>query len=345
MGEYKGVYEDRGKCRIIWREGRRRRSLTLDIPYSPAGIAKAYRIREHHIDAFRKGGEYRGQEPTFFKLAQVRLDTANLTPESRRTQKVYLNRYWAPFFDMPVSSIRYDDLLELTQVKLSPKTIKMILSAGSPVFALAIKSGWRTDNPAKLLSSEIRLEKRLIDPFTREERDTILDSLNQPQQHLFYAIRFYCGLRPSEAIALTWHDYRDNSFRVTKGRVRGNDGTTKTKTERIVPVHPYVQKILAATPRRFNDPHIITNQYGQGYRSATRLSDAFSRTLKRCGIRYRSPYNVRHTCATMMLEAGMKPAYCAKVLGHSLQMFFQVYADWIDKDESEAQAKIWGEIR
>ncbi len=43
-------------------------------------------------------------------------------------------------------------------------------------------------------------------------------------------------------------------------------------------------------------------------------------------------------------EAGMKPAYCAKVLGHSLQMFFSRYADWIDKDESEVQAKIWAEF-
>jgi|TARA_B100000959_G_C14512463_1_gene431873 hypothetical protein len=40
----------------------------------------------------------------------------------------------------------------------------------------------------------------------------------------------------------------------------------------------------------------------------------------------------------------MKPAYCAKVLGHSLQMFFSRYADWIDKDESEVQAKIWAEF-
>jgi len=42
-----------------------------------------------------------------------------------------------------------------------------------------------------------------------------------------------------------------------------------------------------------------------------------------------------------MLVSGMKPAYCAKQLGHSPEMFFRVYADWIDKDESEVQADIW----
>ena len=89
----------------------------------------------------------------------------------------------------------------------------------------------------------------------------------------------------------------------------------------------------------------MTTQHGVGYVSGNNLSKSFSTTLKRLNIRYRSPYNVRHTCATMMLEQGMKPAYCAKVLGHSLEMFFNVYADWIDKDESDAQAKLWASIQ
>jgi hypothetical protein len=47
----------------------------------------------------------------------------------------------------------------------------------------------------------------------------------------------------------------------------------------------------------------------------------------------------------MMLEAGMKPGYCASKLGHSKEMFWKVYADWTDKDESEVQRKIWAAIK
>jgi hypothetical protein len=42
-------------------------------------------------------------------------------------------------------------------------------------------------------------------------------------------------------------------------------------------------------------------------------------TLKRLGIRHRPQYNTRHTYATMMLMAGMKPAFCAGQMGHSVE--------------------------
>ena len=40
-----------------------------------------------------------------------------------------------------------------------------------------------------------------------------------------------------------------------------------------------------------------------------------------------------------MVKAGDGGAYCAKALGHSLQMFFTTYADWIDRDETKIHEK------
>ena len=347
---FEGVYEANGKCYIKWQEGKKRRSKALNFAYTKAGIEKAYKIRAQLIKAYQQGfaEEDRGPAPTFQELAQTRLDTAPLTKETRRTQKSYLNNYWIPpFADARIDTIQYTDLLsEFTDVingSVEPKTAKHIFSAGSAVFKLAIKSRWRVDNPVELISEEVSLEKKKIDPFTREERAQILDSLDE-HQHLFYAIRFFTGMRPSEVIALRWSDYRNGTFSVTKARVRGVDGLTKTKTERDVPVHPFVRKLLSATPRQLHDNHILVNQHQVSYQSADHLAKTFTATLKKLGIRHRSPYNVRHTAATMMLEAGMKPAYCAKILGHSLQMFFSRYAEWIDKDESETQARIWADF-
>jgi integrase len=341
-----GVHEDRGRCRIIWNEDGSRRSVTLKIPYSPTGIKRAAKIRAQYIKSAKQGEREAGQAPTFGKLCQTRLNTGAFSPETRRTTKSYLNNYWSPIFHLPVDAVQYSDLLDLfSDLEKAPKTIKHILTAGSGVFELEIKSNWRTDNPAKLYSKDVKLVKREVDPFTSEERDLVLDAL-EPNHHLFYAIRFYAGLRPSEAIALRWSDYKDGKFKITKGRVRGNNSsTTKTKVERTVPVHPFIQDLLKKIPRQLHDDHIVVTQHGKGFRSATRLSDAFVRAMKQQNVRYRTPYNVRHTCAVMMLEANMKPAYCAKVLGHSLEMFFRVYAGFIDKDESEIQANIWSSIK
>ena len=58
-------------------------------------------------------------------------------------------------------------------------------------------------------------------------------------------------------------------------------------------------------------------------------------TLKVLGIRYRRPYNMRHSYATAMLMAGMTPAFCAKQLGHSVEMFLRTYSKWLDGEQNE----------
>lgn len=335
-----GVRENNGKCLIRWSYKGQRFSQQTEFPYTPVGIRKASNVRRHIL----KGMSERSPTkiPTFGELAQTRLDTASFTPSTRRMQKTYLNNYWREFFTWPVDSIQYADILHLTKVNRAPKTITHILSVGSGVFRLAVKSGYRSDNPALQLSAEVKIPKAEIDPFTAEERDAILKKL-VGNHKLFYAIRFFCGLRPGEVICLQWEDYREGQFKIRRSRWRGHEGTTKTKKERTVPVHPVVRKMLQQAPRSL-EGHILSTPLGKPYGSADHFTEPFVKAMEELGIRYRSPYNCRHTCATMMLEAGMKPGYCAKALGHSLQMFFSRYAGWIDRDEMERQARIWETI-
>jgi integrase len=42
---------------------------------------------------------------------------------------------------------------------------------------------------------------------------------------------------------------------------------------------------------------------------------------------------MRHSYATAMLMAGMTPAFCAKQLGHSVEVFLNTYAKWLDGDQ------------
>ena len=52
--------------------------------------------------------------------------------------------------------------------------------------------------------------------------------------------------------------------------------------------------------------------------------------LKALGIRYRRPYDMRHTYATAMLMAGVNPALGAKQMGHGIDIFLKTYSKWID---------------
>ena len=53
----------------------------------------------------------------------------------------------------------------------------------------------------------------------------------------------------------------------------------------------------------------------------------------RSGVRYRNPYQVRHTYASALLTAGTNPWYVAQQLGHvDVQMVFQTYGKFIPQD-------------
>ena len=62
--------------------------------------------------------------------------------------------------------------------------------------------------------------------------------------------------------------------------------------------------------------------------------------LKRGGVRYRKPYQTRHTYASMMLSAGEHPMWVAKQMGHAdWTMIARVYGRWIPDADPTAGEK------
>lgn len=69
--------------------------------------------------------------------------------------------------------------------------------------------------------------------------------------------------------------------------------------------------------------------------------------LKRASVRYRRPYQTRHTYASMMLSAGEQPMWVAKQMGHKdWAMIIRVYGKWMpsaDPDAGGKAADLFGE--
>ncbi|RMH36814.1 MAG: hypothetical protein D6694_13555, partial [Gammaproteobacteria bacterium] len=55
-------------------------------------------------------------------------------------------------------------------------------------------------------------------------------------------------------------------------------------------------------------------------------------------VRYRPPYQTRHTYASMMLSAGANPLWVARQMGHKdWGMIRKRYGRWIPQEQSEAE--------
>lgn len=79
-------------------------------------------------------------------------------------------------------------------------------------------------------------------------------------------------------------------------------------------------------------------RYGTGWVDERAFRRSYwTPVLKLAGVRYRPPYNMRHTYATAMLMASMTPAFCAKQLGHSVEMFLRTYSKWLDGEQNDLE--------
>jgi integrase len=64
--------------------------------------------------------------------------------------------------------------------------------------------------------------------------------------------------------------------------------------------------------------------------SQREVQAALRRSCKAAGLAIRNPHDLRHTYATILLMAGVSPAYVQKQLGHSsISMTVDIYGHWI----------------
>jgi len=153
-------------------------------------------------------------------------------------------------------------------------------------------------------------------------------------------------MRPNEARALQWNniDWHRNQIKISKGRARGTElsatgkttkyieSTPKTKSSiRVIPMHPEARKALEELQKRpINNMngYVFLTKDGQPLDMA--IDYIWTKALKRAGLRHRPSYQLRHTWASMALEAGESPAWVASMLGHeTMATTFKYYARFI----------------
>ena len=191
-----------------------------------------------------------------------------------------------------------------------------------------------------------------VDPFTLEEQAAIIANLPDQAANLFQ-FAFWTGLRTSELIALEWGDI--DSVRgviwVRRAKVRGELKPPKTEAGiREVKLLPAAVAALKAQKTHtfmtgqevFHNPRTSAPWEGDGAIRKT----AWVYALRKAGVRYRRPYQTRHTYASMMLTAGENPVWVATQMGHrDWSMIIRVYGRWIPEADPNAgfkAAALWG---
>jgi integrase len=258
-----------------------------------------------------------------------------------------INRY-KPLYEICVSDLTAKDVHEWAKKQnVLTKTISNYISPLRVALDWAVHpKGIITTNPIKNVSftgkkkRTIKQKRHKCDPVNVEERDEIINTATGQLQNII-RFSFWSGLRPSEAFALEWSDvdFERGRIYIDKAITSAADEPEEPKTEaaiRFVKLFPESIKALKdqlefteGETVVFNNPHSNKPWNGDAsYRG--QWETVFSHTSIK---RHRSPYQTRHTYASMMLSADVNCMWVSKQLGHTSSDFTrQTYARWIDDD-------------
>jgi len=187
-----------------------------------------------------------------------------------------------------------------------------------------------------------------IDPFDREEQAAILAALEGQGRNLVQ-FAFWTGMRTSELVALDWGDIdlMRGVVRVSRAMTQHADEPEVPKTEsgrREVKLLQLAVEALTAQKVHtylkgqevFQNPQTLERWSGDQPIRKTMWTPA----LRRAKVRYRYPYQTRHTYASMMLSSGEHPMWVAQQMGHrDWSMIIRRYGRWMPDADSNAGSR------
>ncbi len=226
--------------------------------------------------------------------------------------------------------------------EVTVKRIRNILIPLRNVLEQALVDGLIEKNPLdqviinKLVSRDTAKTGYEVDPFNDAEIAAILGECEGESRNLIQ-FAFYSGLRTNELIALEWGDvdFIGGTVRVQRGQVLKKVDTPKTNAgvRDVMLLEPARQALVdqkkftfMAGARIFHNPRT-----GKPWETDAQIRKTlWTHILKRAGVRYRNPYQTRHTYASMLLSRGENPWWLATQMGHvNIEMIMRHYGKWI----------------
>lgn len=311
-----------------------------------------FRLADYFPDSPRAKTSH-GSSATLAEMGALWLKGKGRLATKTRSQYAAALTVWLSMFgaDKPIASLSHGHVAAKIGAHpwASAKLLNNYLIVLRGVFALAARE-LKIDNPMDGIENS-RHQAPQPDPFSPSETAAILGDMRKHHDArvlAYFEFAFATGMRPEEIIALRWSDIDWNlsTIRVERAKSAGEVKPLKTYQSRDVDLAAHAMAALKSMKAWtfMADKEIFQNPVtGRPWHDERSQRDHYWRpSLRRLGIRWRKPYNTRHTYATTALAGQVNPGYVARQMGHkSAKMLFSVYSKWIDgADQGRERAKL-----
>lgn len=177
------------------------------------------------------------------------------------------------------------------------QTVTKVFTVLGSVLSEAVRQGHIAASPTRVVSRPKQRRRRAVRPPTPERVEIIRAGLESDVERALVSLLAYVGLRPQEALPAVWSD-------ITNGKLVVD--AAKTGRTRVVPLLPVVRQELAGLQLRQGRPGpaapIIATDSGEFWVETRFRSFRRHRWSKLApGMR---PYDLRHACVSLMIQAG-----------------------------------------
>jgi len=301
-------------------------------------------------------------EKTYFDYQdRLRLYVLGADDEGKLDKTKGLGRVRLDRIDAKMIQEIYNKMLDQG---LSARSVRYVHTLLVNCFQLAVK--WRMihENPAALCTDDLPATQREeMKYFTPEQAAKFMKEAEWSPLYAFFSLLIASGMRPGEALGLKWSDvdFKNNRVTVNRSLIRFRKGgwelkDTKTGPGRTIPLPSSTIKdlrehkddqneyIMQTKPGQYNSKNFVfAAENGEPLSDRNINQRHFKPILKRAELPDIRLYDLRHTCATLLLSAGENPKIVAERLGHkSITMTMDVYSHVMPTMQQGASDKLEG---
>jgi len=222
-------------------------------------------------------------------------------------------------------------LMKKIKAGYSPSTVSHMKSCISGVLNIAVDNGDLDSNPAHRLGKFYKKENvpDKINPYSKQELSSLLKGFKKylPDHYPLMLTLARTGMRVGEAFALQWDDidFPKRLIKVQRTLYRSKIGTPKNGKNRLVDMSKQLSYTLIDLKNKKEADEngsdelskwIFPNKGGDPSDSGNWRRRYFYKIIEKIDLRKIRIHDIRHTYASLLIQAGESLPYIRDQLGH-----------------------------
>ncbi|MBC7075463.1 MAG: site-specific integrase [Syntrophomonadaceae bacterium] len=243
---------------------------------------------------------------------------------------------------------------------LASRTVRYTHTVLKNALEQAVKWQMLRQNPVQYVDLP-RQQKQEMKALSPQEVKRFLEAAIYTRWQVLFEVMVTTGIRPGEAFGLKWQDidFETGRLHVQRTLTRGKDGKWKLeepktpRSRRSIPLPKSVLRSLQEHKKEqakeklaakyYNDHgFVFATSTGEPLENRNIVNQYFKPLLRQAGLPETIRlYDLRHTCATLLLAAGENPKVVSERLGHaSVTLTLDTYSHVLPDMQEQATNKL-----